>query len=231
MKTRAPTRMKKIAPRASALIESMRDIGYTLRTAVADIIDNSIAAGARRIELLADTDSEDPLIGILDDGLGMSQEELLEAMRPGTRSPLEGRDAADLGRFGLGLKTASFSQCRRLTVATCRNGSLSAAVWDLDTVAARDEWLVEIPDVNAALPWLDRLTADGTLVVWQKLDRLTGWKANDDQKNLVRQLDDTASHLEFVFHRFPIRGGREEAHQNPSQRSGTPALRSLLLSA
>ena len=202
MKSRATTGMKKIAPRASALIESMRDIGYTLRTAVADIIDNSIAAGARRIEFLADTDSEDPVIGILDDGLGMSQEELLEAMRPGTRSPLEGRDAADLGRFGLGLKTASFSQCRRLTVATCRDGSLSVAVWDLDTVAARDEWLVEIPDVNAAIPWRDRLTANGTLVVWQKLDRLTGWKANDDQRNLVRQLDDTASHLEFVFHRF-----------------------------
>ena len=202
MKSSDTTRMKKIAPRASVLIESMRNIGYTLKTAVADVIDNSIAAGARRIELLADTDSEDPVIGILDDGFGMSQEELLEAMRPGTRSPLEGRDAADLGRFGLGLKTASFSQCRRLTVATCRNGALSSAVWDLDTVAASDEWLVEIPDVNAVIPWLDRLTADGTLVVWQKLDRLTGWKTNDDQRNLVRQLDDTASHLEFVFHRF-----------------------------
>lgn len=198
MTRRGDTRV--IAPRAASLIESMRSIGYSLQTAVADIIDNSVTAGARKIELLADTDSELPALGVLDDGAGMDEAELLEAMRPGTRSPLDGREAADLGRFGLGLKTASFSQCRRLTVVARRNGATSAAIWDLDTVAERDEWLVEIPGDPAALPWSERLGSSGTLVVWQKLDRLTG--AEDNRSNLVRQIDGTASHVEFVFHRF-----------------------------
>lgn len=189
-----------IAPRAASLIESMRSIGYSLRTAVADIIDNSVTASARKIELLADTDSDLPALGILDDGAGMDEAELMEAMRPGTRSPLDGREAADLGRFGLGLKTASFSQCRRLTVVTRKNGMTSSAIWDLDTVADRNEWLVEIPDDHAALPWFERLGSNGTLVVWQKLDLLTG--AEDNRNNLVRQIDGTASHVEFVFHRF-----------------------------
>ena len=189
-----------IAPRAASLIESMRSIGYSLQTAIADIIDNSLTAGARKIELLADTDSDLPALGILDDGAGMDETELMEAMRPGTRSPLDGREVTDLGRFGLGLKTASFSQCRRLTVITRRNEATSAAIWDLDTVAERNEWLVEIPGDHAALPWFERLGSSGTLVVWQRLDRLIG--AEDNRDNLVRQIDETASHVEFVFHRF-----------------------------
>ena len=139
-------REMELAPRASALAESLRDMGYSLRTALADVIDNSITAGARNIDLLADTHDEVPAIGVLDDGSGMTQYELFEAMRPGSRSPLELRDADDLGRFGLGLKTASFSQCRRVTVLTKRDGIPSCASWDLDTVAARDKWVVEVAD-------------------------------------------------------------------------------------
>ena len=196
------TRTRRVAPRASVLIESMRDIGYSLQTAVADVIDNSVTAGARRIELLAETDSEAAVIGILDDGVGMSQDELFEAMRFGTRSPLEGRESTDLGRFGLGLKTASFSQCRRLTVVTRKNGMASSAVWDLDTVSETDDWLVEEPRHLTEIPWVDRLDSDGTLVIWQKLDRLVDSKSKDGRKNLVRQIDKMASHIEFVFHRF-----------------------------
>ena len=195
-------RTKRVAPRASVLIESLRDIGYSLQTAVADVIDNSVTAGARRIELLAETDPDAPAIGILDDGVGMSQDELFEAMRFGTRSPLEGRDATDLGRFGLGLKTASFSQCRRLTVLTCRKSVASSAAWDLDTVSETDEWLVETPRDHGEIPWVDRLDGDGTLVIWQKLDRLVDSRSKDSRQNLVRQIDNTASHVEFVFHRF-----------------------------
>ena len=194
-------RTERVAPHASVLIESMRDIGYSLQTALADVIDNSLTAGAQRVELLADTDCEAPAIGIVDDGAGMCQKGLVEAMRPGTRNPLEGRDSADLGRFGLGLKTASFSQCRRLTVVSRRNGRTSAAVWDLDAVAAADDWLIEIPEVHENIPWFDRLVGDGTIVVWQKLDRLLGSKSGD-RRNLVRQLSSAAEHVEFVFHRF-----------------------------
>ena len=213
-----PFQVKDVPPRASVLVESLRDLGYSLQAAVADVIDNSLAAGARRIELLAETHAETPLIGIVDDGAGMTEAELLEAMRPGSRSPLEERAATDLGRFGLGLKTASFSQCRRMVVITRRNGGTSCAVWDLDTVSARDRWVVEVPDNPAAFPWYDRLTGDGTLVMWDKLDRLVGSDGPGDRQDLVRQLDETAGHIEFVFHRFlsgrETGGRRVEMHLN-----------------
>ena len=100
------------------MIESLRAFGYTLETALADLIDNSIAAGAKNVWLDTEWDGHQSRITLLDDGRGMTEEQLLEAMRPGSQSPLEDRAAQDLGRFGLGLKTASLSQCRCLTVAS-----------------------------------------------------------------------------------------------------------------
>ena len=188
-----------LAPRPAALIESLRDMGYSLRTALADVIDNAVTANAREIRILADTRVDRPAIGILDNGAGMTRNELFEAMRPGTRNPLEPRHQTDLGRFGLGLKTASFSQCRRLTVLTRRQARTSCARWDLDTVAETDRWLVEIPREEAEVRWSNRLNGDGTLVLWEKLDRLVGPSGSRD---LVRQLDEAAEHLAFVFHRF-----------------------------
>lgn len=180
----------------------MRDIGYSLKTAVADVIDNSLTAGARRVDILADTHSGSPAVAILDDGCGMTETQLIEAMRPGTRSPLEGRDPRDLGRFGLGLKTASFSQCRRLTVVTRQSGSTSCARWDLDEVAASDDWIVELLDDTVEIPWIDRLGERGTLVVWQKLDRLVEQDSESGRAGLVSQIDEAAAHVEIVFHRF-----------------------------
>ena len=222
------TREQEIPPKASVLVESLRDIGYSLHTAVSDVIDNSLTAGARTIKLHAETHAEDPAIGILDDGIGMTEAELLEAMRPGSRSPLEGRTATDLGRFGLGLKTASFSQCRRLTVVTRRAGVTSCAVWDLDTVATRDRWIVELPEDVATIPWSELLATDGTLVVWQKLDRLVDPDGQGDRRDLVRQLDETARHVEFVFHRFLSgREGREGRVEVSLNGPGAEALRSV----
>ena len=188
-----------LPPRAGALIESLRDMGYSLHTALADVIDNAITANAGEIRILAATHVDRPAIGILDNGLGMTNGELMEAMRPGTRNPLETRHQTDLGRFGLGMKTASFSQCRRLTVLTRRRGITSSARWDLDTVAETDRWLVEIPRDAADVRWSNHLNGDGTLVLWEKLDRLVGPAGNRD---LVRQLGEAADHLAFVFHRF-----------------------------
>ena len=96
-------------PHAAALIEGLRDIGYSLETAVSDIIDNSITAGAHRIQVITETYSDEPYIAIVDDGDGMAEDELIAAMRPGSRNPLAARDEPDLGRFGLGPKSASFS--------------------------------------------------------------------------------------------------------------------------
>ncbi len=198
-----------LPPRASSLVESLRDMGYSLQTALADIIDNSITAGARNIQLFADTHNEQPAIGILDDGVGMSEKELLEAMRPGTKSPTENRTVDDLGRFGLGLKTASFSQCRRLAVVTKKDSITSCAIWDLDTVVKRDKWVVDLPESPETIRWSEELQSDGTLIVWEKIDRLVG---SNDQKNrddLLRQLNESISHIELVFHRFLSgQGGR-----------------------
>ena len=193
---------RRIPPKAGVLVESLRDVGYSLQTAVADIIDNSITAGARNISLFAETYSDEPVMGILDDGCGMSETELIEAMRPGSKSPLDERSPRDLGRFGLGLKTASFSQCRRVTVASRRDGNISCAVWDLDEVAEADDWVVDFPSDETRVPWSEKLGETGTLVVWQKLDRLVGAGGELANRDFVNRLDEMARHLELVFHRF-----------------------------
>ena len=107
-----------VEPRASAMIESFRDLGYNLPTAIADLIDNSITAEAKNIWLNFIWNGSASHVAIRDDGCGMTSSDLVNAMRLGSQNPLQVRTSVDLGRFGLGLKTASFSQCRRLTVAS-----------------------------------------------------------------------------------------------------------------
>ncbi len=194
---------KELVPQAGMLIESMRDIGYSLETALSDIIDNSIAATASRIEILVDPAVENPAIAILDDGSGMTKDTLLTAMRAGSSNPRDARAKFDLGRFGLGMKTASFSQCRRLTVLSCKGGKTCAAIWDLDHVAKTDRWEILIPADHSGLPFADRLIGNGTLVVWQNLDRILGEVAEAQQQLVLAQrVDEAANHIELVFHRF-----------------------------
>lgn len=200
-KSRAPIRTERAAPNAGMLIESMRDIGYSLDSALADIIDNSITAKAKRVDLFIDTISASPKLAIVDDGVGMAEAALLNAMRPGSRSPLEARAVGDLGRFGLGLKTASFSQCRRLTVISRHGGRTVGARWDLDEVARVNDWLVELLDEPIDVAWIDKLENTGTLVLWEAMDRLLDRGATD-RSDLVRRIDEAASHLELVFHRY-----------------------------
>ena len=192
-----------IPPEPSPLIESIRAIGYSLSTALADLVDNCIVARAETIQILASQETPDFKIGILDDGIGMTEGELLEAMRLGSRSPLEERPESDLGRFGLGLKTASFSQCRVLTVVSRTNGTTATARWNLDHIAESGKWQVQILDDPTSIPWTEHLGSSGTLVVWQQLG--LGMDSQDPNRNVadfVRQLDEARSHLELVFHRF-----------------------------
>ena len=196
-------RVVDIAPNPSPLIESLRDLGYSMGTALADLIDNSITAGARNVRIFSNPSADSPMIAILDDGAGMSDTVLFEAMRLGTRSPLEVRDQFDLGRFGLGLKTASFSQCRKLSVVSRADGVTSCAQWDLDHVARSKRWELLIPDDPSEIPWSDRLGAHGTLVVWEQFGLEESAYAYDYRHaDLVRELDEARSHLELVFHRF-----------------------------
>lgn len=195
-------------PRADALIESLRAFGYTPEAAIADLVDNSISAGAKTVRIDLVWDGRDSVVTVADDGHGMSEATLYDAMRPGSRSPLDDRSTDDLGRFGLGLKTASFSQARELTVLS-RTKSDGDAVrrWDLDTVAASGEWRL----LRSGPAEMD-LTVDGdagTLVVWSKCDRLVGDVDATDAKAHERFLQLTGRirhHLEATFHRFL--GGR-----------------------
>lgn len=194
-----------LMPRASVMIEAMRDIGYSFDSAVADIIDNSVAAGAKNIYLRYGWQAELPWIAIVDDGCGMGREELLEAMRPGSKDPRLERATHDLGRFGLGLKTASFSQCRELTVLTRKAEQLYGMRWDLDRVSKTNRW--EITEIHQSdltdLPCEFSSDKNGTLVLWRKIDRLElagmgeiGHGAFNELMSAVRQ------HLARVFHRF-----------------------------
>ncbi len=201
-------------PSACSMIESLRGLGYSTSTALADIIDNSLTAGANRVDLHFIWNGERQAVAILDNGHGMSDNELFDAMRLGFLSPLSERTAHDLGRFGLGLKTASFSQCRSLTVASKRkNGDMASLRWDLDHLAADTsfQWLLlEEPGDEAAfmLPMLE-ISPHGTLVVWEKLDRIiTPGFSPQDYLDLV---DNVEKHLALTFHRF-LQGPNPSLH-------------------
>ena len=197
-----------VAPEPAALIESLRSVGYTLPAAVADIIDNSIAAGAKIIHISFHWAGKDSCVFILDDGCGMSKDELKNAMRPGSRNPLEAREPKDLGRFGLGLKTASLSQCRNLCVASKpAKGSLNARTWNLDALANSPEWRLLHEPPRTADTAIKRLGAmpKGSAVVWSDLDRLIGDEQAGDavaHNRFNDAIDQVRDHLSLTFHRF-----------------------------
>lgn len=183
----------------------MRDLGYSLEAAIADLIDNSISAAADSIDIICDLSGARPLVFILDNGIGMTEPELVDAMRHGTANPKQRRSSRDLGRFGLGLKTASFSQCRSLTVVSSQAGRLCGAEWNLDRIDAADEWILSILDETDldVLPYLDRIGASGTAVIWRELDRLAEDEVGDRRDEIISEkLDAVGRHLSLVFHRF-----------------------------
>ena len=192
-----------ITPSAPALIQSLRGLGYSPETALADLIDNSIAANANSIELTLDWNEGNPSVTVLDDGCGMDESELVRAMCFGGRGPLSERSSSDLGRFGLGLKTASLSQCRRITVISRREGRTSALAWDVDEVDTRGRWEAIIPEPLPEVPLkqllLERL--DGTLVLWDRMDPIGGLSGLDKETFFLR-LQEIRAHLSMVFHRY-----------------------------
>ena len=187
--------------RLTAFISSMRSIGYSLNTAAADIIDNSITAHADTIEIFVEyAVNNESTAAFVDNGHGMNREELLEAMRWGSKSPEDARDKNDLGRFGLGLKTASFSVCRRLTAVSAQNGIICSLCWDLDVLAERNSWnIIELSESQVkSLPHIDRLGENGTLILWQKIDKIPAKTKRSFNQMICRLWE----HLELTFHRF-----------------------------
>jgi hypothetical protein len=190
------------------MIESLRAVGYSPETAVADLIDNSIAAHARNVWVRFHWDGERSHVAVIDDGRGMDPATLTQAMVPGTHGPLEERPPGDLGRFGLGLKTASFSQARRLTVVSRpADGIASCRRWDLDYVQELDDWLLLTEPAQASEQWLEPLDdmPHGTIVLWEQMDRVVGNLPPDRDKAQDRFLEilrDVEDHLAMVFHRY-----------------------------
>lgn len=195
---------KIVVPYAPILVESTRSIGYSFEAAVADIIDNSISASATEIRVCF-MSKDSPWLCIEDDGWGMSADELENAMRYGSQSSKDIRRKDDLGRFGLGLKMASLSQCRKVTVLTKKADTVCAACWDMDYIVQQGDWSLkffsenEVQDMHG-YSWLD-IHESGTVVIWEQFDRLTQG-ASKVQKAFDEKIEVTRKHVALVFHRF-----------------------------
>lgn len=194
-----------VVPSARRLVQSLRDIGYDVATALADLVDNSIAASARNVWIDLHFNGAGSWIRILDDGDGMRERALREAMRFGTQRTY-GRD--ELGRFGLGLKSASLSQCRRLTVATrtAIRGRIRVARWDLDHIERSDRWEVLRPHLKSCPTAVEPLRfRTGTAIVWEGLDRINRYRFPDGRRaesDFEKVAADIEGHLAMTFHRY-----------------------------
>lgn len=197
-------REKESVPFAPNLIESMRSLGYSFKTAVADLIDNSVSALAKNIDIIMLPD-ENPYLIILDDGYGMTNNELELALKFGSKNPLDERAEEDLGRFGLGMKSASLSQCRKLTVVSKKNNELSCYSWDIDYINEKKNWvLIEYSEEEInKLPFINKLKEKehGTYLLLQNFDRVS-ISTQNLSNTLNTYLSETIDHLALIFHRF-----------------------------
>jgi hypothetical protein len=193
-------------PNPRSTINSYRSFGYNLSTAIADIIDNSISANANNIQITFKWEGKNSYISISDNGIGMNLEELVIAMTPGSKDPEAERKTNDLGRFGLGLKTASFSQCKRLTVITKKdNFHVLKRCWDIDFINQEEKWVLLDYVSNTGFLVDFETVKSGTLVLWENLDRIVGDATIDNEavkSAFYEELNRVKQHLSLVFHRF-----------------------------
>lgn len=191
-----------IVPTAAALVESLRGLGYSTETALADLIDNSIGAGASRIEVDLQWNDGSPIVAVLDDGEGIGESQLATALCFGGQGPSLPRRPSDLGRFGMGLKTASLSQCRRMTIVSRKSAVSAALVLDIDVIA-KDGWVAVVPEVLPDHPMVSQLAnqTQGTLVLWDRMDARSGLVGLGREAFFIR-IEEICRHLGMVFHRF-----------------------------
>ena len=196
--------IKQIPP-AKSLIDGIRSIGYNFSTSVADIIDNSIAARANEIKMYADPLCTEPYFCIIDNGTGMNYDELLNAMTFGSDRSNKIDNTIDLGRFGLGLKSASLSQCRRFTVATKKDNTILAMCYDLNLIEEKNDWVLKVltdEEINglSRIEFLNQYET-GTIVIWEKFDKIEGLsKKFEDSFRIC--VEEAKKHVELVFHRY-----------------------------
>lgn len=207
----------KAIPGARRLMESLRSMGYDPHSAIADLVDNSVAARASEVHI--DIRSKEPgkpaMIVIADNGDGMNREDLHEAMRFGA---VQEYSTTDLGKYGLGLKTASLSQSRVLTVVSKAKSSKDSRSrrtcmrWDVDHVYGTDDWELLVPSEDELSAWEKQALGsevaerNGTVVLWSSLDEALPLLSSDDPRErerfLAKLIEEVSSHLSMVFHRF-----------------------------
>jgi hypothetical protein len=206
-RTRKRRKVEEIVPSAARTVHSLRDIGYDAPRAIADLVDNSLAAGATQIDVRIEFDGASSWIRVTDNGTGMDASTLQEAMRYGSEREYE---SDDLGKFGFGLKTASTSQCRRVTVASRKakqNARFEVRCLDLEHIEDTNQWEIlvlegsERPE-QATDPLQDHT---GTVILWENLDRILEYKdpwGEWARKKLLALAEEVDLHLGMVFHRF-----------------------------
>ena len=212
------TKIEDASPNPEYLIKSIAEQGYSLETSLADLMDNSISAEADKIEVLVDTDSEPFKLFLADNGQGMTEEELSSNMQFPSNSPEDSRSNSDLGRFGLGMKTASFSQTRKFTVLSKKKGEnkYHGRTWDVDFLKANG-WKIIInsdEEVSRLMVQYDDLSKEflkrfddympNTIVIWEGLYKFESYLKQGNRKDaLKREITEvTSDYLALVFHRF-----------------------------
>ncbi|MDC9597936.1 ATP-binding protein [Xenorhabdus anantnagensis] len=195
-------------PSAARLVESLRDTGYSEKAAFADIVDNAIAANATKISIELSYLMGDFRVVITDNGDGMTEEELKNAMRYGSEKR---SNPKSLGKFGMGLKTASTAFCRRLVVLSQKNGTQAGRSWDLDTIREKDRWELETPDENDYYDDFEALKefsgTSGTMIIWENIDRLIKPGSDKQALNQIKELGNAlSSELSAVFFKYLASG-------------------------
>jgi hypothetical protein len=196
-----------LPPVAGPFIQSLRSIGYSIESAVADLIDNSISAKASSIEIFTEWRNANPILAIFDDGEGMTPKGVRLAMQLGAIGPEDMRAADDLGRFGMGLKTASFSQCKQLTLISRANASelWYGLRWDLDVIETENKWIIEVITSKDCVDYLSAIGYEyekGTAAIWSNFDKAIDPTAVSGERDYDRRISSLVDHLSMTFHRF-----------------------------
>lgn len=220
-----------LLPDPERVIVGLRDTGYEFNTAVADIVDNSIAANASKVQLWLAADLKgDIRLLIADNGDGMDRQGLINAMRYGSKAR---PSAASLGKYGLGLKTASTAFCKRLSVVSRPDGKTLPimATWDLYHVAKVNKWTLLLSETcdAEALDLLDTVAPEhaGTVVLWENVDRLikdySDPSGKPARKALQAKEDSLRHHLAMVYQRF-LDAGDSRAPNVTIELNGKPVV-------
>lgn len=206
-------------PNPEYLIKSISEQGYSLESSLADLMDNSVSANADKIEVLIKMEQEPFTLFIADNGVGMDEETLKASMQFPSNSPEEKRNSFDLGRFGLGMKTASFSQTRCFTVLSRKKGTSKyyGRTWDVEYLKTIGKWrlLVNTQHEISGLIQQYNFLSQGhlnrfeefdanTIVIWKGLYKFESYlEENNRQTALKKQITEvTSDYLSLVFHRY-----------------------------